>query len=64
MKKLIYLLLICNSSFAQKQPTDYVNLFTGTSTSRWMLFPGSSLPFCMVKLSPGNQENVWNGGYE
>lgn len=64
MKKLIYLLFICTSALAQKQPTDYVNLFTGTSNSRWMLFPGSSLPFGMVKLSPDNQENVWNGGYE
>ena len=64
MKKLIYLLFICTSTFAQKQPADYVNLFTGTSNSRWMLFPGSSLPFGMVKLSPDNQENVWNGGYE
>lgn len=64
MKKLIYLLLISTATFAQKQPTDYVNLFTGTSNSRWMLFPGASLPFGMVKLSPDNQENVWNGGYE
>lgn len=49
---------------AQKNPTDYVNVFTGTSNSRWMLFPGPSMPFGMVKLSPDNQENVWNGGYE
>ncbi len=49
---------------AQKQPVDYVNVFTGTSNSRWMLFPGATTPFGMVKLSPDNQENVWNGGYE
>jgi len=29
-----------------------------------MLFPGATLPFGLVKLSPDNQSNVWNGGYE
>jgi predicted alpha-1,2-mannosidase len=52
------------TGFSQKQPVDYVNLFTGTSNSRWMLFPGATTPFGMVKLSPDNQDNVWNGGYE
>lgn len=47
-----------------RNPVDYVNVFAGTSNSRWMLFPGVTLPFGMVKLSPDNQENVWNGGYE
>jgi predicted alpha-1,2-mannosidase len=66
MKKiLIFLITVSTSLFSQKkQPVDYVNLFTGTSNSRWMLFPGATLPFGMVKLSPDNQENVWNGGYE
>ncbi len=36
----------------------------GTSNSRWMLFPGPTMPFGMVKLSPDNQSNVWCGGYE
>ena len=45
-------------------PVDDVNVFTGTSNSRWMLFPGATLPFGLVKLSPDNQTNVWNGGYE
>jgi predicted alpha-1,2-mannosidase len=44
--------------------TDSVNVFTGTSNSRWMLFPGATRPFGLVKLSPDNQLNVWNGGYE
>ncbi len=44
--------------------TDAVNVFTGTSNSRWMLFPGATRPFGLVKLSPDNQSNVWNGGYE
>ena len=47
-----------------KQPVEYVNAFTGTSNSRWMLFPGPTMPFGMVKLSPDNQKTVWNGGYE
>lgn len=46
------------------QPVDAVNVFTGTSNSRWMLFPGACLPQGMVQLSPDNQQNVWNGGYE
>ena len=45
-------------------PLDAVNVFTGTSNSRWMLFPGATVPFGLVKLSPDNQGNVWNGGYE
>jgi putative alpha-1,2-mannosidase len=28
------------------------------------MFPGPCLPFGMVKLSPDNQGNSWNGGYE
>ena len=46
------------------EPGALVNVFTGTSNSRWMLFPGVTLPFGLVKLSPDNQMNVWNGGYE
>lgn len=45
-------------------PVDYVDPFVGSSNSRWMHFPGPCLPFGMVKLSPDNQGNVWNGGYE
>jgi putative alpha-1,2-mannosidase len=49
---------------AAPSPVDSVSVFTGTSNSRWMLGPGPTLPFGMVKLSPDNQGNVWNGGYE
>ena len=49
---------------AAPDPVGAVNVFTGTSNSRWMLFPGATLPFGLVKLSPDNQTNVWNGGYE
>jgi predicted alpha-1,2-mannosidase len=45
-------------------PMESVNVFTGTSNSRWMMFPGATVPFGLVKLSPDNQASVWNGGYE
>lgn len=48
----------------KSSPADLVNVFTGTSNSRWMLFPGATVPMGLVKLSPDNQGNVWDGGYE
>jgi len=48
----------------ERQPVDYVDCLIGTSTSRWMLYPGPSMPFGMVKLSPDNQEQKWKAGYE
>ena len=68
---LIVAVAVCATSLAvwsadpgPPDPIDAVNVFTGTSNSRWMLFPGATLPFGLVKLSPDNQTNVWNGGYE
>ena len=61
---LLLLALLPAALSAAKDPIDEVNLFTGTSNSRWMMFPGPTLPFGLVKLSPDNQGNVWNGGYE
>ena len=46
------------------EPTDLVRPLAGTSNSRWMVFPGPTLPMGMVKLSPDNQSQMWNGGYE
>lgn len=51
------------SSFEQKHPVDYVNVFTGTSNSRWMLGPYACVPFGMIQLGPDNQGNTWMGGY-
>ncbi len=53
----------------ERTPADWVDPLIGTSTSRWMLYPGSSLPFGMVKLSPDNQghdpaRRLWKAGYE
>jgi predicted alpha-1,2-mannosidase len=49
----------------QKSPADYVDPMLGTSSSRWMLYPGPSMPFGMVKLSPDNTDGEGlNAGYE
>jgi len=48
----------------EREPVDWVDPFLGTSTSRWMLYPGPSMPFGMVKLSPDNQNQGWKAGYE
>lgn len=47
-----------------REPVDYVNLFTGTSNSRWMLGPYAGVPYGMVQLGPDNQESGWMAGYE
>jgi predicted alpha-1,2-mannosidase len=62
---ILILLSVSFSGIAQKKsPIDYVDPFIGTSNSRWMLFPGPTMPNGMVKLSPDNQGSVWQGGYE
>ena len=48
----------------KKTPADYVDMFIGTSNSRWMLGPYAQEPFGMIQLGPDNQGNVWMGGYE
>ncbi|MBE0648353.1 MAG: GH92 family glycosyl hydrolase [Bacteroidales bacterium] len=69
-KKFLSLLLILSTVLsygqgaAKKQPVDYVDPLMGTTFSRWMLFPGVSMPFGMVKLSPDNQRKGWKAGYE
>ncbi len=47
-----------------REPVDYVDCLIGTDSSRWMLYPGPSMPFGMVKLSPDNQDTNWKSGYE
>ena len=56
--------MLVSASAAEKQPVDYVDMFIGTSNSRWMLGPYAQAPFGMVQLGPDNQGNVWMGGYE
>ena len=66
---LIFLIIVlpaCNKPL-EKELADYVDPLIGTSSSRWMLFPGPCLPFGMVKLSPDNtDEGLYKlgAGYE
>ncbi len=64
--RLILCFFVAFPLFSQeKLPVDYVDPLLGTSSSRWMLFPGPSMPFGMVKLSPDNTDD-WDmdAGYE
>lgn len=47
-----------------KTPAGYVNTMLGAGHSRWMIAPGPWMPFSMVKLSPDNQNNGWQAGYD
>jgi predicted alpha-1,2-mannosidase len=57
-------LFLSGQQAGPKQPVDYVDPLMGTTNARWMLFPGVSMPFGMVKLSPDNQRKGWKAGYE
>lgn len=60
-----FCLLLMGSLIAQKkEPVDYVDPLMGTHDSRWMQFPGPTMPFGMVKLSPDNERSGWKAGYE
>lgn len=71
---IIWFLLGCclftDKVFAQTEfnPVDSVDVFIGTSNSRWMLGPYATVPFGMIQLGPDNQGVVgaynWMGGYE
>ena len=68
---LVVIMMIFSGGYANepkvdqpKKPVDYVDPMIGTSNSRWMLYPGPSMPFGMVKLSPDNRKHAWKGGYE
>ena len=60
------ILIFSNLLSAQsiRKPVDWVDVFIGTSNSRWMLGPYATAPFGMVQLGPDNQGNIWMGGYE
>ncbi|MCU4177037.1 GH92 family glycosyl hydrolase [Carboxylicivirga sp. N1Y90] len=45
-------------------PAQYIDTKIGTAHSRWMIAPGPWMPFSMVKLSPDNQNDSWQAGYE
>ena len=56
--------VLTDSIFAQKQPVDYVNPFIGTG-GHGHTFPGATVPFGMVQLSPDTRTAGWDaaGGY-
>jgi len=62
--RLVYFFALMQPGYSQIQPVDYVDVFIGTSNSRWMLGPYAGVPFGMVQLGPDNQGDVWMGGYE
>ncbi len=66
VKMLLAIILTFSNIFSDgKKRVDYVDPFLGTSSSRWMLFPGACLPFGMVKLSPDNTDEwIMDAGYE
>ncbi len=47
-----------------RKPVDWVDVFIGTSNSRWMLGPYATAPFGMIQLGPDNQGYVWMSGYD
>ncbi|WP_346862317.1 GH92 family glycosyl hydrolase [uncultured Draconibacterium sp.] len=43
---------------------EYVDTKIGSAHSRWMIAPGPWMPFSMVKMSPDNQNDGWQSGYD
>ncbi len=70
MKRILFFTIILLSSLGlnclaqQKQAVNYADPMIGTADSRWMLFPGVTMPSGMVNLSPDNQNKGWKAGYE
>lgn len=66
MKKIAFIILVLSlfaTAFAQNQPKDYtryVNPFIGTG-GHGHTFPGATVPFGMVQLSPDTREDNWDG---
>ena len=52
------------NSEQQITAADYADTKIGSAHSRWMIAPGPWMPFSMVKLSPDNQNEGWQAGYD
>ena len=52
-------LLLCNYIFSQQRLVDFVNPFIGTD-AHGHTYPGATIPFGMVQLSPDNGTNGWD----
>jgi predicted alpha-1,2-mannosidase len=57
---LLLLLLLCGAISAQQQLTRYVDPFIGTG-GHGHTFPGATMPFGMVQLSPDTRLTGWDG---
>jgi predicted alpha-1,2-mannosidase len=55
---LIFMLAVAACS--AKSPVDYVNPMIGTD-AHGHVFPGATVPFGMVQLSPDTRDNTWDG---
>ncbi len=66
MKPLLYSLLIATFLFLAcskpqpKEPYDYINPFIGTG-GHGHTYPGATVPFGMVQLSPDTRKDSWDG---
>ncbi len=64
MRKKAFLLLVSLAFscmiYAQKTPVDYVNPFIGTG-GHGHTYPGATMPFGMVQLSPDTRLEGWDG---
>ena len=64
MRKTAFLLLVSVAisfiSMAQKTPADFVNTFIGTG-GHGHTYPGATMPFGMVQLSPDTRLEGWDG---
>jgi len=56
--------MVIREPHAPITPAAYVDTKMGTAHSRWMIAPGPWMPFSMVKMSPDNQNDSWQAGYE
>lgn len=57
---LIISTMVTFQSYAQKSPADYVNPFIGTG-GHGHTYPGATVPFGMVQLSPDTRLEGWDG---
>jgi len=60
MKRILFFLLITTSAYAQKDLTTFVDPFVGTG-GHGHTFPGPTMPFGMVQLSPDTRLTGWDG---
>ena len=57
---LLFVLLISLGSLAQTRPSQLVNTFIGTG-GHGHTFPGATMPFGMMQLSPDSRLEGWDG---